>query len=64
MAGKIFLLDLAFLGLIILGAIPLGLGLLIVFPLIVLANAYVYRRLGGSAVAPEVEPTLVGPAAR
>jgi len=62
-AGKVFLLDLAFLGLIILGAIPVGLGLLIVFPLIALALAYVYRRLGGSAVASEVEPTMVGPSA-
>ena len=64
MAGKVFLLDLALLGLIILGAIPLGLGLFIVFPLIALAYAYVYRRIEGSAVASEVEPTLVGPAAR
>lgn len=63
-AGKVFLLDLALLGLIILGAIPIGLGLLIVFPLVFLANAYVYRRLGGSAVESEVEPTLVGPTAR
>lgn len=63
-AGKIFLLDLAFLGLIILGAIPIGLGLLIVLPLIVLANAYVYLGLEGSAVAPETEPTMVGPAAQ
>jgi len=64
-AGKVFLLDLALFGLTILGAIPLGLGLFIVFPLIALAYAYVYRRLGReSAVAQEAEPTLVGPAAR
>ncbi len=63
-AGKVFLLDLALLGLIILGAIPLGLGLLIAFPLVFLTNAYVYRGFGGSAVASKVEPTLVGPAAR
>lgn len=63
-AGKVFLLDLALFGLVILGSIPIGLGLLIVFPLVFLANAYVYRRLEGSAVESEVEPTLVGPAAR
>jgi len=62
-AGKVFLLDLAFLGLIILGAIPFGLGLLIVVPLIVLTLAYVYRRIEGSAVASEAEPTPTGPAA-
>jgi len=43
---------------------PSPLGLFIVFPLIAPAYAYVYRRLEGSAVASEVEPTLVGPAAR
>lgn len=62
-AGKVFLLDLALLGLFILGAIPFGLGLLIVFPLIFIANAYVYRRFE-AAVSSEAEPTLEGPTAQ
>ena len=57
-AGKVFLLDLVLLGLIILGAIPLGLGLFIVFPILVLANAYVYRRLDEAQAASKVEMTL------
>ncbi|MCL6471917.1 MAG: hypothetical protein K6T91_03815 [Firmicutes bacterium] len=62
-AGKVFLLDLALLGFIILGAIPLGLGLLIVFPLVFIANAYVYRKFEG-AVASKAETALEGPTAQ
>ncbi|HEY3375748.1 MAG TPA: DUF975 family protein [Candidatus Aquicultor sp.] len=57
---KVFVLDLAFLGLIILGAIPIGLGLLIVFPLITLASAYVYLKLAGAEASPVKEPEPVG----
>lgn len=43
--GQLFLFDLALLGIIILGAIALGVGLLIALPVVWVALAYVYRRL-------------------
>lgn len=45
--GAVFLLELALLGINILGAIPCGLGLLITIPLTYLALSFAYRRLTG-----------------
>lgn len=49
--GAVFLLELAVVGLWILGAIPLLLGLLIVIPLTTIALAFAYRRITGGPVA-------------
>ncbi len=43
--GTLFLLDLAAFGIIILGAIALGVGLLVAVPVVELALAYAYRKL-------------------
>ncbi|RPF20594.1 hypothetical protein [Myceligenerans xiligouense] len=48
--GAVFLLELALLGINILGAIPCGLGLLVTIPLSYLALAFAYRRLTGGPV--------------
>lgn len=49
--GAVFLLELALLGINILGAIPCGLGLLITTPLTFIALSFAYRRLAGGPVA-------------
>jgi uncharacterized membrane protein len=51
-AGPVFLLALALIGINILGAIPLGLGLLITIPLSTIASTYAYRAVSGGQVAP------------
>jgi uncharacterized membrane protein len=51
-AGSVFLLALALIGINILGAIPLGLGLLITVPLSTIASTYAYRVVSGGPVAP------------
>jgi uncharacterized membrane protein len=51
-AGAVFLLALALIGINILGAIPLGLGLLITVPLSTIASTYAYRVVSGGEVAP------------
>jgi hypothetical protein len=51
-AGPVFLLALALIGINILGAIPLGLGLLITVPTSVIASTYAYRVVSGREVAP------------
>ena len=51
-AGPVFLLALALIGINILGAIPLGLGLLITVPLSTIASTYAYRIVSGRGVAP------------
>ena len=51
-AGPVFLLALALIGINILGAIPLGLGLLITIPVSTIASTYAYRVVSGSEVAP------------
>jgi hypothetical protein len=51
-AGAVFLLALALIGINILGAIPLGLGLLITVPLSTIASTYAYRVVSGGDVAP------------
>ena len=51
-AGTVFLLALALIGINILGAIPLGLGLLITIPLTIIASTYAYRIVSGRGVAP------------
>ncbi|MBE1877774.1 hypothetical protein [Myceligenerans pegani] len=48
--GAVFLLELALLGINILGAIPCGLGLLVTIPLSLIALAFAYRRLTGGPV--------------
>ena len=48
-AGPVFLLALALIGINILGAIPLGLGLLITVPVTTIASTYAYRLVGGRA---------------
>ncbi len=50
-AGPVFLLALALIGINILGAIPLGLGLLITVPLSTIASTYAYRVVSGGQVA-------------
>jgi uncharacterized membrane protein len=50
-AGTVFLLALALIGINILGAIPLGLGLLITLPLSIIASTYAYRVVSGRGVA-------------
>jgi uncharacterized membrane protein len=50
--GPVFLLALALIGINILGAIPLGLGLLITVPISTIASTYAYRVVSGSEVAP------------
>ena len=50
-AGTLFLLALALIGINILGAIPLGLGLLITVPLSTIASTYAYRIVSGRGVA-------------
>jgi uncharacterized membrane protein len=59
--GPVFLLELALLGINIVGALLCGLGLFITVPLSVLAIAYAYRRLTGGPVA--AGTTASGPAA-
>ena len=51
-AGPVFLLALALIGINILGAIPLGLGLLITIPVSTIASTYAYRVVSGGEVAP------------
>ena len=51
-AGTLFLLALALIGINILGAIPLGLGLLVTVPLSIIASTYAYRVVSGGGVAP------------
>ena len=51
-AGPVFLLALALIGINILGAIPLGLGLLITIPLSTIASTYAYRVVSGQGVSP------------
>ena len=51
-AGPVFLLALALIGINILGAIPLGLGLLVTIPLTIIASTYAYRIVSGRGVAP------------
>jgi uncharacterized membrane protein len=51
-AGRVFLLALALIGINILGAIPLGLGLLITVPVSTIASTYAYRVVSGGEVAP------------
>jgi uncharacterized membrane protein len=48
----VFLLALALIGINILGAIPLGLGLLITVPVSAIASTYAYRVVSGGEVAP------------
>jgi uncharacterized membrane protein len=50
--GPVFLLALALIGINILGAIPLGLGLLITVPISAIASTYAYRVVSGGEVAP------------
>ncbi|MFD6141684.1 hypothetical protein [Promicromonospora sp. NPDC060271] len=49
--GAVFLLELALLGINILGSIPCGLGLFITLPLSIVAMAFAFRRLTGGPVA-------------
>lgn len=49
--GAVFVLELALLGINILGLIPLGLGLFVTIPLSILALAFAFRRITGGAVA-------------
>jgi uncharacterized membrane protein len=51
-AGRVFLLALALIGINIVGAIPLGLGLLITVPISAIASTYAYRVVSGGEVAP------------
>ncbi|GAB4083632.1 hypothetical protein GCM10028784_02620 [Myceligenerans cantabricum] len=48
--GSVFLLELALLGLNIVGALLCGLGLLITIPLTLIATSFAYRRLAGGPV--------------
>jgi uncharacterized membrane protein len=50
-AGPVFLLALALIGINILGAIPIGLGLLITIPVSAIASTYAYRVVSGNQVA-------------
>lgn len=50
-AGPLILLALALIGINILGAIPLGLGLLITLPVSVIASTYAYRVVTGGQIA-------------
>lgn len=59
--GAVFLLELALLGLSIVGLITCGLGLFITGPLSFLALAYAYRRIAGGPVA--TGPATSGPTA-
>lgn len=49
--GAVFLLELALLGINILGSIPFGLGLFITLPLSIVAMAFAFRRITGGPVA-------------
>ncbi|MGI5187419.1 hypothetical protein ACQEVI_04660 [Promicromonospora sp. CA-289599] len=49
--GAVFLLELALLGINILGSIPCGLGLFITAPLSIVAMAFAFRRITGGPVA-------------
>ncbi len=55
--GTLFLYALAAIGLLILGAIPLLIGLLFVVPTLTLASAYMYRKLSVGVTKP-VMPTV------
>ncbi|WP_165362507.1 hypothetical protein [Promicromonospora panici] len=59
--GPVFLLELALLGINIVGAILCGLGLFVTIPLSVLALAYAFRRITGGPVS--AGPAAAGPAA-
>jgi uncharacterized membrane protein len=50
--GALFLYALAAIGLSILGAIPLLLGLLVVAPVLALASAYIYRKISAGVPVP------------
>ncbi len=52
-AGPVFLLALALIGINILGAILIGLGLLISIPVSAIASTYAYRIVSGQPVAPD-----------
>lgn len=60
--GAVFLLELALLGINIVGAILCGLGLFVTIPLSILALAYAFRRIAGGpvATAPAPGPTAYG----
>ncbi|MFI2366416.1 hypothetical protein [Promicromonospora sp. NPDC019610] len=63
--GSVFLLELALLGINLLGAIPCLLGWFITFPLSLLALAFAFRRLTGGPVASgpaTASPGTMGPA--
>ena len=53
--GTVFLLGLTLIGLNILGAIACGLGLLVTYPISIVAGGYAYRVLSGQPVAPVPE---------
>jgi hypothetical protein len=57
--GAVFLLELALLGIYIVGLIPCGLGVFITAPLIFIAMAFAFRRLTGGPVA--AAPAPAGP---
>lgn len=59
--GAVFLLELALLGINIVGAILCGLGLFVTIPLSVLAIAFAYRRITGGPVGSG--PVVAGPSA-
>lgn len=62
--GAVFLLELALLGINIVGAILCGLGLFITIPLSLVALAFAFRRLtGGPVAALPIGPAAVGPVA-
>ena len=50
--GTVFLLGLAFLGINLLGALACGAGLLVSYPITIVAGGYAYRVLSNEAVAP------------
>lgn len=53
---ELFKLWLVFLGIIILGALALGVGLFAAYPTVLVAHAYVYRKLVGSSPTTEAAP--------
>ncbi|MBL8775515.1 MAG: hypothetical protein JNK12_06285 [Acidimicrobiales bacterium] len=50
--GTVFLLGLAFMGINLLGALACGAGLLVSYPITIVAGGYAYRVLSNEAVAP------------
>lgn len=49
--GQVLLLDLAMIGIVIVGALLLGVGLLVAYPVVVVAQAYAWRRMTRGPVA-------------